>query len=102
AFRPARIPFPLMHVDTGHNFAEVMALRDRLAAEVDARLIVASVPKAIEQGRIQDVSGIGATRNRLQTSVLLDAIAENGFDAAFGGARPYEERSRSKERVFSL
>jgi len=102
AFLPARIPFPLMHVDTGHNFAEVMELRDRLAAEVDARLIVASVPKAIEEGRIQDVSGIGATRNRLQTSVLLDAIAEHGFDAAFGGARRDEERSRAKERVYSF
>jgi len=102
AFRPARIPFPLMHVDTGHNFAEVLELRDQLAAELDARLIVASVPKAIQDGRIQDVSGIGATRNRLQTSVLLDAIEENRFDAAFGGARRDEERSRAKERVFSF
>jgi sulfate adenylyltransferase subunit 2 len=102
AFLPARIPFPLMHVDTGHNFAEVLELRDRLAAEVDARLIVASVPQAIEEGRIQDVSGIGATRNRLQTSVLLDAIGEHRFDAAFGGARRDEERSRAKERVFSF
>src|SRR5436190_3304857 len=81
AFRPARIPFPLMHVDTGHNFAEVLEPRDQLAAELDARLIVAPVPKAIQDGRIQDVSGIGATRNRLQTSVLLDAIAEHRFDA---------------------
>ena len=102
AFRPGRIPFPLMHVDTGHNFTEVMELRDRLVADVDARLIVASVPKAIDDGRIQDVSGIGATRNRLQTSVLLDAIAEHRFDAAFGGARRDEERSRAKERVFSF
>ena len=102
AFRPARIPFPLMHVDTGHNFAEVLELRDQLTAELDARLIVASVPKAIQDGRIQDVSGIGATRNRLQTSVLLDAIEENRFDAAFGGARRDEERSRAKERVFSF
>jgi sulfate adenylyltransferase subunit 2 len=102
AFRPARIPFPLMHVDTGHNFVEVLELRDQLAAELDARLIVASVPKAIQDGRIQDVSGIGATRNRLQTSVLLDAIEENRFDAAFGGARRDEERSRAKERVFSF
>jgi sulfate adenylyltransferase subunit 2 len=91
-----------MHVDTGHNFAEVLELRDQLAAELDARLIVASVPKAIQDGRIQDVSGIGATRNRLQTSVLLDAIEENRFDAAFGGARRDEERSRAKERVFSF
>jgi sulfate adenylyltransferase subunit 2 len=91
-----------MHVDTGHNFTEVTELRDRLVAELDARLIVASVPKAIEDGRIQDVSGIGATRNRLQTSVLLDAIAEHRFDAAFGGARRDEERSRAKERVFSF
>jgi sulfate adenylyltransferase subunit 2 len=102
AFRPARIPFPLMHVDTGHNFAEVLELRDRLAAEVGARLIVASVPEAIQEGRIEDVSGIGATRNRLQTSVLLDAIEEHRFDAAFGGARRDEERSRAKERVFSF
>ena len=102
AFRPGRIPFPLMHVDTGHNFTEVMELRDRLVSDVDARLIVASVPKAIDDGRIQDVSGIGATRNRLQTSVLLDAIAEHRFDAAFGGARRDEERSRAKERVFSF
>jgi sulfate adenylyltransferase subunit 2 len=102
AFRPGRIPFPLMHVDTGHNFIEVMDLRDRLVAELDARLIVASVPKAIEDGRVQDVSGIGATRNRLQTSVLLDAIAEHRFDAAFGGARRDEERARAKERVFSF
>jgi sulfate adenylyltransferase subunit 2 len=102
AFRPARIPFPLMHVDTGHNFAEVLELRDQLAAELDARLIVASVPEAIQEGRIQDVSGIGATRNRLQTSVLLDAIDEHRFDAAFGGARRDEERSRAKERVFSF
>jgi sulfate adenylyltransferase subunit 2 len=102
AFLPARIPFPLMHVDTGHNFAEVLQLRDQLAAEVGARLIVASVPKAIEEGRIQDVSGIGATRNRLQTSVLLEAIDEHRFDAAFGGARRDEERSRAKERVFSF
>ena len=102
AFRPGRIPFPLMHVDTGHNFAEVLELRDQLAAELDARLIVASVPKAIQDGRIQDVSGIGATRNRLQTSVLLDAIDEHRFDAAFGGARRDEERSRAKERVFSF
>jgi sulfate adenylyltransferase subunit 2 len=102
AFRPGRIPFPLMHVDTGHNFPEVMDLRDRLVSELDARLIVASVPDAIEQGRVQDVSGIGSTRNRLQTSVLLDAIAEHRFDAAFGGARRDEERSRAKERVFSF
>jgi sulfate adenylyltransferase subunit 2 len=102
AFRPARIPFPLMHVDTGHNFVEVLELRDQLAAELGARLIVASVPRAIQEGRVQDVSGIGATRNRLQTSVLLDAIEENRFDAAFGGARRDEERSRAKERVFSF
>jgi sulfate adenylyltransferase subunit 2 len=102
AFRPARIPFPLMHVDTGHNFTEVIELRDQLADEVEARLIVASVPQAIEEGRIQDVSGIGATRNRLQTSVLLEAIDKYRFDAAFGGARRDEERARAKERVFSF
>jgi sulfate adenylyltransferase subunit 2 len=102
AFRPGRIPFPLMHVDTGHNFPEVMDLRDQLVSDLGARLIVASVPAAIEAGRVEDVTGIGATRNRLQTSVLLDAISEHRFDAAFGGARRDEERSRAKERVFSF
>jgi sulfate adenylyltransferase subunit 2 len=102
AFWPGRLPFPLMHVDTGHNFREVIEFRDRRAAELNARLIVASVPEAIERGRVQDVSGIGATRNRLQTTVLLDAIAEHRFDAAFGGARRDEERARAKERIFSF
>jgi sulfate adenylyltransferase subunit 2 len=102
AFWPGRLPFPLMHVDTGHNFPEVIEFRDRRAAELDARLIVASVPEAITRGRVQDVSGIGATRNRLQTTVLLDAIAEHRFDAAFGGARRDEERARAKERIFSF
>jgi sulfate adenylyltransferase subunit 2 len=102
AFWPGRLPFPLMHVDTGHNFREVIEFRDKRAAELEARLIVASVPEAIERGRVQDVTGIGATRNRLQTTVLLDAIAENRFDAAFGGARRDEERARAKERIFSF
>jgi sulfate adenylyltransferase subunit 2 len=102
AFAPGRLPFPLMHVDTGHNFPEVLDVRDRRARELGARLIVASVPDAIARGRLHDVSGIGATRNRLQTTVLLDALAEHRFDAAFGGARRDEERARAKERIFSF
>ena len=102
AFWPAPLPFPLMHVDTGHNFPEVIEFRDKRVAELQARLIVASVPEAIERGLVQDVTGIGATRNRLQTRVLLDAMRENRFDAAFGGARRDEERARAKERVFSF
>jgi sulfate adenylyltransferase subunit 2 len=102
AFWPGGFPFPLMHVDTGHNFPEVIEFRDRRVAELGARLIVASVPEAIEQGRIRDVQGIGATRNRLQTGALLEALAKHRFDAAFGGARRDEERSRAKERIFSF
>ena len=102
AFKPGRLPFALMQVDTGHNFPEVLDLRDRLVARLGARLVVASVPEAISHGRIEDVEGIGASRNRLQTSVLLDALREHGFDAALGGARRDEERSRAKERVFSF
>jgi sulfate adenylyltransferase subunit 2 len=102
AFWPGRLPFPLMHVDTGHNFDEVIEFRDRRVKELGARLIVASVQEAIDKGRIEDVEGIGSTRNRLQTTVLLDALAENRFDAAFGGARRDEERARAKERVFSF
>jgi sulfate adenylyltransferase subunit 2 len=102
AFRPARFPFPLMHVDTGHNFPEVIAFRDRRVAELDERLIVASVQGSIDAGRVVEETGPRASRNRLQTTTLLDAIAEHGFDAAFGGARRDEERSRAKERIFSL
>ncbi len=102
AFRPAPFPFPLMHVDTGHNFPEVIEFRDRRVAEISERLIVASVQDSIDSGRVVEESGPRASRNRLQTTTLLDAIAEHGFDAAFGGARRDEERARAKERVFSF
>ena len=102
AFRPAPFPFPLMHVDTGHNFPEVIEFRDRRVAELGERLIVASVQDSIDSGRVVEETGPRASRNRLQTVTLLDAIAEHGFDAAFGGARRDEERARAKERVFSF
>jgi sulfate adenylyltransferase subunit 2 len=102
AFRPAPFPFPLMHVDTGHNFPEVIEYRDRRVAELGERLLVASVQESIDRGRVVEETGPRASRNRLQTVTLLDAIAEHGFDAAFGGARRDEERARAKERVFSF
>jgi sulfate adenylyltransferase subunit 2 len=102
AFRPARFPFPLMHVDTGHNFPEVVEFRDRRVAELGERLIVASVQDSIDAGRVVEESGPRASRNRLQTTTLLDAIAQHGFDAAFGGARRDEERARAKERIMSF
>jgi sulfate adenylyltransferase subunit 2 len=102
AFRPGTFPFPLMHVDTGHNFPEVIEFRDRRVAELDERLIVASVQDSIDSGRVVEEQGPRASRNQLQTVTLLDAIAEHGFDAAFGGARRDEERARAKERVFSF
>jgi sulfate adenylyltransferase subunit 2 len=102
AFRPAPFPFPLMHVDTGHNFGEVIEFRDRRVAELGERLIVASVQESIDKGRVVEETGPRASRNQLQTVTLLDAIAEHGFDAAFGGARRDEERARAKERVFSF
>jgi sulfate adenylyltransferase subunit 2 len=102
AFRPARFPFPLMHVDTGHNFPEVIAFRDRRVAELGERLIVASVQESIDRGRAVEETGPRASRNRLQTVTLLDAIAEHAFDAAFGGARRDEERARAKERIMSF
>ena len=102
AFRPAAFPFPLMHVDTGHNFPEVIEFRDRRVAELGERLIVASVQDSIDAGRVVEEQGPRASRNQLQTVTLLDAIAEHGFDAAFGGARRDEERARAKERVFSF
>jgi sulfate adenylyltransferase subunit 2 len=102
AFRPGRLPFPLMHVDTGHNFPEVIEYRDRRVAELGERLIVASVQESIERGRVVEETGPRASRNRLQTTTLLDAIEEHGFDAAFGGARRDEERARAKERIFSF
>ena len=102
AFRPAPFPFPLMHVDTGHNFPEVIEFRDRRVAELGERLIVASVQESIDKGRVVEETGPRASRNRLQTVTLLDAIAEHGFDAAFGGARRDEERARAKERIMSF
>ena len=102
AFRPGRFPFPVMHVDTGHNFPEVTEFRDLLVAELGERLIVASVQSAIDRGRVREERGPRASRNRLQTTALLDALSEHGFDAAFGGARRDEDRARAKERVFSF
>ncbi len=102
AFRPGRFPFPLMHVDTGHNFPEVIEFRDRLADELGERLIVASVEQSIADGRVRDETGPRASRNRLQSVTLLDAIEEHGFDAAIGGARRDEEKARAKERIFSF
>ncbi len=105
AFRPGRFPFPIMHVDTGHNFPEVIEFRDRLVNEIGERLIVASVQDSIDQGRVVEEfvpPHPRASRNRQQTTTLLDAIEEHGFDAAFGGARRDEERARAKERVFSF
>jgi len=95
AFWPARLPFPVLHVDTGHNFPEVLEFRDRRVAETGARLLVPSVQDSIDQGRVVEDTGPGASRNRLQTVTLLDAIAEGRFDAAFGGARRDEERARA-------
>jgi sulfate adenylyltransferase subunit 2 len=100
AFRPARIPFPVMHVDTGHNFAEVLEFRDRRVAELGVQLIVASVPEAIERGLVTEPPD--GTRNRIQTPVLLDALEKYRFNAAFGGARRDEDKARAKERVFSF
>ncbi len=102
AFRPGGFPFPVMHVDTGHNFAEVIEFRDRRVAELGERLIVASVQESIDEGRAVEEKGPRASRNRLQTVTLLDAITANNFDAAFGGARRDEERARAKERIFSF
>jgi sulfate adenylyltransferase subunit 2 len=102
AFAPAHIPFPVMHIDTGHNFPEVLEFRDRRAAEVGTRLVVASVQDSIDAGRVVEETGRFASRNRLQTTTLLDALAEHQFDAVFGGARRDEEKARAKERVFSF
>jgi sulfate adenylyltransferase subunit 2 len=102
AFWPAKVPFPVMHVDTGHNFAEVIDYRDRRVEEVGCRLVVASVQDAIDAGKVVEETGKWASRNRLQTTALLDAIADNRFDAVFGGARRDEEKARAKERVFSF
>ena len=102
AFSPARLPFPVMHVDTGHNFPEVLEFRDRRLAEVGARLVVASVQQSIDAGRVTEETGPRASRNRLQTTTLLDAVGEHRFDALFGGARRDEEKARAKERVYSF
>jgi sulfate adenylyltransferase subunit 2 len=102
AFRPGRFPFPLMHIDTGHNFDEVIEFRDKLVERLGERLVVASVQESIDKGRVVEETGPRASRNRLQTTTLLDALAEHGFDAAFGGARRDEERARAKERILSF
>jgi sulfate adenylyltransferase subunit 2 len=102
AFWPARVPFPVMHVDTGHNFPEVLEYRDRRVAEAGVQLLVASVQESIDSGRVREQTGPRASRNPLQTVTLLDGIEKHGFDAAFGGARRDEEKARAKERVFSF
>jgi sulfate adenylyltransferase subunit 2 len=102
AFWPAKVPFPVMHVDTGHNFPEVLEYRDRRVAEAGVQLVVASVQESIDMGRVAEETGRWASRNRLQTTTLLDAIEEHRFDAVFGGGRRDEEKARAKERVFSF
>jgi sulfate adenylyltransferase subunit 2 len=102
AFWPARIPFPVMHVDTGHNFDEVIDFRDRRVEELGIQLVVASVQASIDAGRVVEETGPRASRNRLQTVTLLDAITEHRFDAVFGGGRRDEEKARAKERVYSF
>lgn len=102
AFRPAPFPFPILHVDTGHNFPEVIELRDRRVAELGERLVVASVQDSIDAGRVAEEKGPRASRNRAQTTTLLDAIAAGRFDACFGGARRDEEKARAKERFLSF
>lgn len=101
AFSPAKIPFPLVHIDTGHNFPEAIQYRDNLIKEIGANLIVGSVQKSIDEGRVQEESGMNASRNILQTTTLLDTIEEHQFDACMGGARRDEEKARAKERFFS-
>lgn len=101
AFWPDKPPFPLLHVDTGHNFPETLEFRDKLAEKSGLRLLVASVEESIRNGRVREETGLSASRNRLQSVTLLDALAKWGFDAAFGGARRDEEKARAKERFFS-
>jgi sulfate adenylyltransferase subunit 2 len=101
AFRPARFPFPLLHIDTGHNFREVIAFRDRIVAQLGERLIVRTVQDSIDKGRVRPLPA-NQSRNAYQTVTLLDAIREHGFDACIGGARRDEEKARAKERIFSL
>jgi sulfate adenylyltransferase subunit 2 len=102
AFWPARLPFPVMHIDTGHNFPEVIQFRDASVQKLDVNLVVASVQASIDAGRAVEETGPNASRNRLQTTTLLDAIEEHGFDAVMGGARRDEEKARAKERFFSF
>ncbi len=102
AFWPCRLPFPIMHVDTGLNFPEVIEFRDRLVEELGVQLVVASVQESIDRGRVREETGPRASRNRLQTTTLLDAIEEHRFDAVFGGGRRDEEKARAKERFFSF
>ena len=101
AFYPANVPFPLMHVDTGHNFEELYIFRDQLLKETNAKLIIASVQKSIDDGKVTEEKGINSSRNKLQTTTLLDAIESHKFDCAMGGARRDEEKARAKERFFS-
>ena len=101
AFYPANVPFPLMHVDTGHNFDELYKFRDQLVKETNAKLIIASVQKSIDEGKVKEEKGINSSRNKLQTTTLLDAIENHQFDCAMGGARRDEEKARAKERFFS-
>ena len=102
AFWPARLPFPVMHVDTGHNFPEVIEFRDSSVRKLDVNLVVASVQASIDAGRVVEDTGPRASRNRLQTTTLLDAIEQHGYDAVMGGARRDEEKARAKERFFSF
>lgn len=102
AFSPAKIPFPMLHVDTGHNFKEVIDFRDKRAADLGVKLIVSKVQDTIDAGRVTEETGARASRNRLQTTTLLESIEEHRFDALFGGARRDEEKSRAKERVYSF
>lgn len=101
AFYPARIPFPLVHIDTGHNFEETITFRDELVKKIDARLIVGSVQESIDSGKVAEETGYNASRNKLQTVTLLDTIEKFKFDAALGGGRRDEEKARAKERFFS-
>ncbi|MCA9604926.1 MAG: sulfate adenylyltransferase subunit CysD, partial [Myxococcales bacterium] len=101
AFRPARLPYPMVHIDTGHNFPETIEFRDRKVTELGERLVVGSVQQSIDDGKVAEETGPRASRNRLQTTTLLDTIEEHGFDACIGGARRDEERARAKERIFS-
>ncbi|MDQ7949469.1 MAG: sulfate adenylyltransferase subunit CysD, partial [Pedobacter sp.] len=102
AFRPGKFPFPLVHIDTGHNFEETIVYRDRMVERIGEKLIIGSVQKSIDEGKVIEQTGKNASRNALQTVTLLDTILENGFDACIGGARRDEEKARAKERIFSV